>query len=202
MHKAEIFRYADNPRKLERLSTKRRPHGSTLPRKVLVPTVGAMVSRITIDDVASFAAVKRIKPIGILPPELSEDSFKRGIQKTIGEPGEFKDWGGERSDLFSTRLRIKQKRLAAAFAFKGPGLKGKLVIGKMGKNGDQAPRLFQEEADVFFVQHWREIDASVLDLMRSLAVAKSVTTGRQIWYGIIDGQDSERLRQAYRKNFS
>ena len=71
----------------------------------------------------------------------------------------------------------------------------------MGKNGDQPQRLFQEEADVFFIQHWREIKSSVVELMRSLAIAKSVTTGRRVWYGIIDGQDSERLRLAYTASF-
>ncbi len=183
------FSVTDSPRKLEKLATKRRPSFSVLPQKVLVPTIGARVTRITVDDIGSFSAVRKTKPTGNLPPDLSEEEFKHGVQAIIGEPGEFEDWGGEKSDLFSTRLRIKSKRVAAAFAFKGPGLKGRLVIGRMGKNGDQMPRLFQEEADVFLVQHWREIDPSVLDLMRSLAVAKSVTTGREIWYGTIDGQD-------------
>jgi hypothetical protein len=72
----------------------------------------------------------------------------------------------------------------------------------MGKNGDQAQRLFQEEADVFFVQHWREIDPSVIDLMRSLAVAKAVTTGKRVWYGVIDGKDSQRLCLAYSAHFN
>jgi hypothetical protein len=132
---------------------------------------------------------------------MSETQFKHGIQRIIGEPGQFKDWGGEKSDLYSTRVRLTTKRVAAAFAFKGPGLKGKLVPGRMGKNGDQALRLFQEDAEVFFVQHWREIDPTVIDLMRNLAVAKSVATGKKIFYGIIDGNDSERLHLAYLQNF-
>jgi hypothetical protein len=136
-----------------------------------------------------------------LSATISEDDFKRGVQSIIGEIGTFKDWGGEKSDLYSTRLRVSGKRRAAAFAFKGPGQKGRLVLGRMGKNGDQALRLFQEEADVFIVQHWREIDSSVIDLMRRLAVAKSATNGQPLWYGVIDGQDSERLRLAYPSKF-
>jgi len=93
------------------------------------------------------------------------------------------------------------KRLAVAFGFKGPGEKRALVPGRMGKNGDQMLRLFQEEADVFFVQHWRDIKPSVIELMRNLAVAKWATTGKRVWYGIIDGQDSERLRLAYAPKF-
>lgn len=133
---------------------------------------------------------------------MSEKQFKRGVQSIIGEPGKFKDWGGEKSDLYTTRLRMNGKRLGAAFAFKGPGEKRKLVPGRMGKNGDQAQRLFQEEADVFLVQHWREIDSSVIELMRSLAVAKSVTTGKRIWYGVIDGTDSQRICSAYSAQFN
>jgi len=28
----------------------------------------------------------------------------------------------------------------------------------MGKNGDQIQRMFQLDADIFFAQHWREIE--------------------------------------------
>jgi hypothetical protein len=88
-------------------------------------------------------------------------------------------------------------RRAAAFAFKGPGQPGRLTIARMGKNGDQGPRLFQEPAAVFIVQHWREIDPEVLSLLHSLAIARSATSGQPIWYGVIDGQDSDRIRLAY-----
>jgi len=123
------------------------------------------------------------------------------VQNILGEPGAFKDWGGEDSDLYSGRLRLNGKRHAAAFAFKGPGEPGALVPGRMGKNGDQLSRLFRQDADVFLVQHWREIKPSVLEMMRNLAVAKSVATGQLIRYGIIDGNDTERLRRAYSAKF-
>ena len=58
----------------------------------------------------------------------------------------------------------------------------------MGKNGDQAQRMFQLDADVFIAQHWREIEPSVVETMRTYAVAKSIATGKLIRYGVIDGQ--------------
>ena len=61
--------------------------------------------------------------------------------------------------------------------------------------------MFQLDADIFFVQHWREIEPSVLNDMLTHAVMKSYSTGRTIYYGVIDGQDSERLRRAYPKLF-
>ena len=201
VHKKRILRLAGDRKKLATLPTKRKVV-IKLGRSITIPSAGARVNRITIDDVETFKSVRKVKFSGSLPKTISEDEFKRGVQAIIGEPGEFKDWGGETSDLYSTRLKIKKtKRMAAAFGFKGPGQPGALVPGRMGKNGDQMQRLFQEEADVFFVQHWREIKPSVIELMRNLAIAKSVTTGKQIWYGIIDGQDSERLRVAYLSKF-
>ncbi|HVA14677.1 MAG TPA: hypothetical protein VNF99_15630 [Stellaceae bacterium] len=199
-HKPQILSLAGNPKKLADLPTKRKLRVASV-KVVTIPATTAKVRQITIDDVQSFAKVRKVSTSDYLPPSLSEDRFKRGVQAIVGEPGKFKDWGGEKSDLYTTRLRINGKRIPAAFAFKGPGLKGKLVPGKMGKNGDQAQRLLQEEAQVFFVQHWREIDPSVADLLQRLATAKSVTNGSQIMFGIIDGNDSERLRLAYPDKF-
>lgn len=200
-HKKQILKLGGSREKQAKWPTKRKVVVN-LPKSVAIPSAGAKVKRVYIDDFASFGKVKKVNGADSLPPEVSEDQFKRGVQAIVGEPGEFKDWGGERSDLYTTRLRLNGKRLSTAFAFKGPGLKGKLVLGKMGKNGDQLPRLMQEEADVFFVQHWREIDPQVVETMRNLAIAKSVTTGKPILYGTIDGKDSHRLYLAYPAEFT
>lgn len=199
-HKQQILNYAANPKKLAKLPTRRRVVIAS-PKIITIPSGGAKIRSITIDEVDSFSKVKKHKFAGSLPKSMSETQFKRGIQKIIGEPGKFKDWSGEKSDLYTTRLRVNGKRRLAAFAFKGPGEKGKLVPGRMGKNGDQALRLFQEPAEIYFVQHWREIDSSVVDLMRQLAAGKSAFTAQPVWYGVIDGQDSERLRLAYPSKF-
>jgi hypothetical protein len=202
INKKRVLKYHANPKLLEKLPTKRKPGlYSALPRIVALPTRGARVKRITIDDIDSFSKVRTIRSRGSLPDTVSEEDFKKGVQSLLGEAGEFKDWGGENSDLYSTRLRMKGKRRAVTFAFKGPGTRTKLVPAKMGKNGDQAQRMFRLDADVFIAQHWREIDSSVLELMRALAVSRSQMTGDLVMYGIIDGQDSERLRRAYPKYF-
>lgn len=200
VHKKQILGLAGNRKKIEAFPTKRKLHAS-IPITIKLPKALTKIKRITIDDVDTFNKAKKVKPKGTLSSAISEDQFKRGVQAIVGETGKFKDWGGETSDFYSSRLRMKGKRYTAAFAFKGPGLKGKLVQGKMGRNGDQAARLFREAADIFFVQHWREIDPSVVALMENLAVARSVTTGSVVYYGVIDGQDSERLRAAYPSKF-
>lgn len=198
--KREILRYAVNPAKLAKLPTKRRGV-MVLPKYVRVPSNGAQVSRVTVDDIESFALVKNVKSKQSLPNTVSEEDVKHGVQAILGEPGDFKDWGGEDSDLYSGRLRMNGKRHVATFAFKGPGERGALVPGRMGKNGDQLTRMFRHDADVFLAQHWREIKPSVPELMRSLAVAKSVSSGKLIRYGVIDGVDTERLRRAYPSKF-
>jgi hypothetical protein len=200
--KKEILRYAASPAKLDKLPTKRRANVRVLPKFVKVPSSGAQVTRITIDDIESFALVKKFKAKHSLPDTVSEEDVKHGVQAILGEPGDFKDWGGEDSDLYSGRLRLNGKRHVAAFAFKGPGERGALVPGRMGRNGDQLTRMFRHDADVFLAQHWREIKPSVPELMRSLAVAKSVSSGKLIRYGVIDGVDTERLRKAYPTKFA
>jgi hypothetical protein len=200
-HKHQILSLAGNAKKLAALPTKRRQTVS-IPQTITLRTKGASAVRISIDDVQSFSKVKKVNDDGNLPESVSEKAFKEGVQRIICEGGQFTDWGGERNDLFTTRLRLNGKRRAAAFGFKGPGKRGKLVPAKMGKNGDQIQRLFQSTAEAFFVQYWQEIDESVLDQMRQLAIAKSLMDGHAVWYGIIDGQDSYRLYRAYRNQFS
>ena len=71
----------------------------------------------------------------------------------------------------------------------------------MGKNGDQIQRLFRCPADVFIVQYWREIDDSVQEQMIQFAQLRSYFENRTIWYGIIDGDDSNKLMLAYPARF-
>lgn len=202
-YKRKVLGYVKNPAALEKLKTKRsQMHRIRLPKTVVLSTKGARVRQVYIDDIETFSKVRLVRSGGSLSPDISEDQFKVGVQAIIGEAGQFKDWGGENCDLSSTRLTVRGRRCTAAFAFKGPGERGVLVPGRMGKNGDQIQRMFGLPATVFFVQHWREIKDSVLLAMRTHAVAKSVANGgEEILYGIIDGQDSERLRKAYPRRF-
>ena len=44
-----------------------------------------------------------------------------------GEAPALKDWGGELRDLKSSRVRVSGVRRTTAFAFKGPGTRGRLT---------------------------------------------------------------------------
>ena len=53
----------------------------------------------------------------------------------------------------------------------------------------------------FFVQYVGQIAPTVIQQMAVFAQAKSLSTGRKIYYGVIDGQDSARIVAAYSKAF-
>jgi hypothetical protein len=132
---------------------------------------------------------------------VSERAFKDGILRLIGDTGKFQDWGGEPNDLYTTKLRHKGVRRAIAFAFKGPATTGELTPKKLGKNGDQIQRLFLSPAEVFIVQYHDQIGQAVLEQMKAFASLNSVREGKVIWYGVIDGDDTNRLVEAYQRYF-
>jgi hypothetical protein len=201
-HKGTILKLAGDATKLAEYPTKRKTSsGGGVTIKISLNRKGAKIKQVTIDDIDSFEKVRKVNPDGYLPKTISETKFKKGVQKIVGQSGEFKDWGGEKNDLFTTRTKIGGVRKSVAFAFKGPGTTGKLTPGKLGKNGDQIQRLFETAGEVFLIQYWGAIEETVLKQMEQLAVAKSVMTGNKVLYGIIDGQDSRRLFDAYPTKF-
>lgn len=197
----QILRLARDPRKLKALPTKVSPRGAGKARiTVAFPSPGRNARFISIDDIDSFSAVRRTSPApnGIAP--MLEQRLKSGFAKAIAEKGSFKDWGGEKSDLYTTRLRFGGRRVRAAIAFKGKGTKGKLVPKKMGKNGDQINRLFDEPAEVFLVIYNGQIDPSIISQMQAFAIGNALKGGR-VRYGVVDRSDVARIVAAYPKCF-
>lgn len=202
IQKKKILALVRNPRGLDKLPTKVRPHiRGNLPQVLQVRPKTFSVQQITIDDIDSFRKVRKVHQTGAEPEPMAEARFKRGVKRIIGEAAEFNDWGGERNDLCTTRIKFKGKRRGTAFAFKGKGLKRKLTPALMGKNGDQIQRLFSSPAEVFILQYWFQIEDSVREQMEMAAKIRSWTMCRTIYYCIIDGQDSVRLIKAYPKAF-
>jgi hypothetical protein len=203
-NKKEIISLVSNKEKLKNYPTKRKAAKNEIVNNVQIsiPNSHFNIKQITIDDLDSFSKVKEVSESGHLSKEYSEADFKNGVISIIGEAGDFKDWGGEKNDLYTTRIKIAGNRIPVAFAFKGPGTKGKLVPGKLGKNGDQIQRLFEADAEVFFVQYHDQIEQSVIEQMKAMAIMNSVKESKEIMYGIIDGVDSKRIVMAYSEKFS
>jgi hypothetical protein len=200
--KMKILRLVQDPIAFASFPTKARPR-TTLPTAITIriPRPRVQARYITVDDIESF---HRVTNVGVEPGDytpIPEARFKRGIAKILGEGGRFRDWGGERNDLYTNRVRIAGRRHAAAFAFKGPGTKGILTPRGMGKNADQIQRLFKTAASVFVVQYWGQMAESVVEQMEEFAKAKSAVEGSVVFFGVIDGDDSNRLIKAYGKAF-
>lgn len=195
----EALKLANNKKKREAYHTKSRPKIKVVGTTITIKApFKPKLKTVYVDDITEFQKVKLVKnvPATMSPPRLPEAIVKKGIVKLLGDKLDPKDWGGESNDIFTTRVTINGERKRAAFALKGPATTGPLVPGKMGKNGDQIPRLFGSPAQVFFVQYEEEIKESVVHLMTQLATAKALTE-REVYYGVIDMTDTYRLRLAY-----
>ncbi|MHA1227867.1 MAG: hypothetical protein ACTSPV_14060 [Candidatus Hodarchaeales archaeon] len=203
-NKKQILRLANDSKERAKYPTKRTPQISIddIVIKAELPDKFIEVEKITIDDIDSFSKVKDIHfSIDQNEKPVPEEIFQQGLQRIINEEGEFKDWGGEIDDLYTNRIIYKGRRLYVAFGLKGKGTRGKLTPKKMGAQGDQIQRLFKAPADAFLIQYWNQIDESIIEQMHFFAIAKSALEGKTIYYGIIDGQDTLRLIQAYPECF-
>jgi hypothetical protein len=121
--------------------------------------------------------------------DLPEAVVKQAFADIIGEPDVPKDWGGEQFDLWTTNLRVDQKRMRAAIIFKGPADFRPMTIAHLGKNGDQIDRLASTAADIMIVQHCHKITAPVNNMLRMYA--ENATRPR--YYMLIDGYNPLRI---------
>jgi len=153
-----------------------------------------------IDEIDNFKKVIVIKKSKGIYLNILEESVKKSIKKIIGEYRVQKDWGGEQSDLFTTKLVFNGKRIQTAICLKGRSKKGTLQISDCGKNGDQIIRLFKEPAKLFIWQYVGDISSQIYDLMETCAYKKSEGGINEVYYCIIDGADTERLLKSYSPN--
>lgn len=199
-HYQKILRLARNPKQLASMPTKVAPRvrAGSLRVTLSIPKAGGRANHMTIEDIDSFSkAARKANNIG----SVREDSIKKAFATIFGDRGSFKDWGGEKSDLYTTKGRVRGKRRAMAIAFKGRGTRGKLVPSKMGKNGDQIGRLFDEPAEVFLVVYCGQIDSSVVSQMHAFAIAKRAFNNHETYYGVIDDDDLARVAAGYPGEF-
>lgn len=153
-----------------------------------------------IDEIDSFALVASQPRAGSkqaldVLKGIPEEAVKKAFAEIIGEAVVPKDWGGEKSDLFSSAVKLHGKRISTAFVFKGPAKFRPMTLAELGKNGDQINRLYEEPAELLVLQHCHEITPPVRRLMRAFAQQM----GNPRSYCIIDGYDTLRLLTAYNK---
>jgi len=202
-HKKKILAILDAPEKASKYPTKQSPRISSATYKIVIHGKKPKIISITVDDVDSFRKVQKVRSIdaSLQLETIAESTVKNGLQRIIGETHSFKDWGGEKNDLYTNKLRLKGKRRTAAFALKGRATRGTLTPSKMGKNGDQIGRLVSSSAEVFFVVYHGKVEESIVSQLQAYALGKSMS-GTPIYFGVIDGDDLNRLWQAYRSCFA
>ena len=77
-NKNKIIRIANDPSKADKLPSARRVRAVKVPKTIVIPVKGASVKRLTIDDIGSFAWVRRVAFTGnAMPDDVSEKHFKR-----------------------------------------------------------------------------------------------------------------------------
>jgi hypothetical protein len=203
LHYRKVLTFARNPDRLKKLPTKISPHFASEKVHVIFPSNAAKAIHITIDHIDSFCKVRFVKDStsAAKGSRLSEAQIKSAIKTIIGESGTCKDWGGEKNDLFTTKVRIKGMRRPAVFAFKGKATKEPLTLEKMGKRADQVIRLFSDSvAEVYLIVFQGQVAPIVLEQMKALAVAKALAS-QNVFFGIFDDDDLIRLQIAYPSAF-
>ncbi|SCF48712.1 hypothetical protein GA0070216_12826 [Micromonospora matsumotoense] len=150
-------------------------------------------ARVYPSDIGQFSGIDFASPFAEAEGEavlrVPEDTVKRAFAELLGEPYVPKDWGGERSDLYTSRVFARGRQLSAAWLFKGPGFPRAMDVKALGKNGDQIDRLFTEPAELLVLQHCHQIKSSVVGMMD--AYAHDARHPR--FYMIIDGADTGRI---------
>ena len=197
-----ILALAKDKKKIQRIATKAKVgnyQGALININFSKPANRAKF--LTIDSIKSFSKIRGIVN-SLDTTSYREEKIKKAFQKIVGERGLFKDWVGERSDLYTTQIVLKNARIPAAIAFKGRGTKGKLVPAKMGKNGDQIGRLFSEPAQLFLVVYNGQIDSSIISQMEAFAIGNALGGSKSIYFGVVDENDLGRLANAYSQDFS
>ncbi len=199
----EILSYARNPKRLKKLPTKVAPHVTARHVRITFASNASRAIHVTVDDIGSFSRVQQVKASTSRSGDnkLAEAIIKTAFTRILGESGKFKDWGGEKNDLFTTKVTVGGRRRPAVFAFKGKATKGVLTLEKMGKRADQVLRLFSDTvAELYLIVFQGQISPVVLEQMKALAVAKALG-GQSIYYGVMDRDDLNRLKRAYPSAF-
>jgi hypothetical protein len=159
-----------------------------LPSPALIPIEAidsfSAAGRVTSKSVASVAAPG-------LP--IPERKVKEYIANIIGEPYLDTDWGGELSDILTSRVTLSGQRITGAFLLKGSGANRKLRPKDLGTNGDQIRRLSTQDADLYVVQHVGEFDEAVRDELRDMVLARRAEGFGHVVGSIWDGSDCARL---------
>ncbi|MGH9199304.1 MAG: hypothetical protein ACRD1T_26690, partial [Acidimicrobiia bacterium] len=137
-HKHKVLDVVEHPEKKAKYPTKQEPRATgTATYRITLARSQPGPQEITVDEIEAFEQVKLYPsvPKTVRLSDTPESRVKRFLKRVVGETYEFKDWGGEKNDLYTNKLHFRGARRTAAFAIKGRATRGPLTPKKMGKNG-------------------------------------------------------------------
>jgi hypothetical protein len=160
-------------------------------------------TRLYVEDIDSFRKVRDVNPSTVMDLldggflDRSEDSIQTALERILAVAFHKKDWGGEINDLYTSNVIINSRRRETAFLLKGNGIRNRTMqISDCGHNGDQILRLCESPAELFVIQFVGNISEAVIkDIDGKIRQMRS--QGKDVWYCIIDGQDTARILRAY-----
>lgn len=111
-HKRAVLDLLDHPEKRARYPTKQEPRApARTTYNIRVSRSQPLPQLITVDDVEAFAEVRKV-PSGPKAnlSSIPESHIKRFLKRVLGETHDFQDWGGEKNDLYTNKLRFRGAR--------------------------------------------------------------------------------------------
>jgi hypothetical protein len=153
------------------------------------------------EQIDSFARIVEVSARDVAqierPLPIPEAEVKRMLLGIVGEPEAPTDWGGERSDAFSTFVYLDGERIPSSFVLKGPAVKGELTPAKYGANGDQLQRSFTQPASLHVIQANALLAPSVRELVNGLVLNARGNGDDRAVATLWDGTDTARILAAY-----
>lgn len=175
-----------------------RAAGAALAGTLIEQPLATVIEAERIDSFSRITEVSAQDVAGIPRPlALPEREIKRMLLTIIGEaviPG---DWGGERSDAFSTNVLLDGERVATSFVLKGPSKGGELTPADYGKNGDQLQRSFTQPASLHVIQTNASLAPSVREVLNGLVLDARQKGDARAAATLWDGTDTARILAAY-----
>jgi hypothetical protein len=155
------------------------------------------------EQIDSFAQITNVSAQGVAafsqPLLLKEKVVKQLLLSILGHTDADVDWGGERSDGFTTNVLLGGERIATSFVLKGPSQRGELTPKRYGANGDQIQRSFTQPASLHIIQANARLAPSITELTEGLVYHARAHGRPHAAASIWDGIDTARILVAYGK---
>lgn len=165
--------------------------------------IEADAERIFLEDIDSFSRAAKIDSQAASQVSLNdvyEDDVKIALIEIIGERFIPKHSANEKSDLYTSQVILRGRRVPTAFLLKSMrSVKTMDMKSGLGKRSNQILRLIKEPAVLYVVQHTGEIITDVVDHLYAQVYKKAIELQKTLYYYIMDGNETARVLLGYNR---